>query len=401
MELVRRESKSKEIAEILRHEILSGRIRPGEKLAGELILAGRFGVGRQVIRSALKLLKEGNLIRSSQGCGVYVNDFIPENISLRRVRIGYFYWTRKDSPYPGGSFLEGYQTIIQDSREKNCDILLSFGNSVEALEEWMRDYQLDGLLLSGYVDDDLVRALNKAEILFLILGNYELSEPVNILEKEVFSSTKKALGVLMERYRFKRIAGIFDTMFGNGPKEVYAALRRVAEESGIPFDETLFFSDNDEKKSYSVMKYLLGKRSLGNDDLLYLTSHTFIGAARAVLEEKLSPEERPYLFLDTPKSQMPYMDLVNCFLYEENILAKHAVDAFLNLFYGRTHRPWRGKLEGATTVSWIQSHSGMRETGKSGRGKIRPDKGRPPVRNGSAGMARRKNGSAGRRGMEY
>ena len=159
MELVRRESKSKEIAEILRHEILSGRIRPGEKLAGELILAGRFGVGRQVIRSALKLLKEGNLIRSSQGCGVYVNDFIPENISLRRVRIGYFYWTRKDSPYPGGSFLEGYQTIIQDSREKNCDILLSFGNSVEALEEWMRDYQLDGLLLSGYVDDDLVRAL--------------------------------------------------------------------------------------------------------------------------------------------------------------------------------------------------------------------------------------------------
>ena len=149
------------------------------------------------------------------------------------------------------------------------------------------------------------------------------------------------------------------------------------------------------------MKYLLGKRSLGNDDLLYLTSHTFIGAARAVLEEKLSPEERPYLFLDTPKSQMPYMDLVNCFLYEENILAKHAVDAFLNLFYGRTHRPWRGKLEGATTVSWIQNHSGMRETGKSGRGKIRPDKGRPPVRNGSAGMARRKNGSAGRRGMEY
>ena len=102
-----------------------------------------------------------------------------------------------------------------------------------------------------------------------------MGTPVNILEKEVFSSTKKALGVLMERYRFKRIAGIFDTMFGNGPKEVYAALRRVAEESGIPFDETLFFSDNDEKKSYSVMKYLLGKRSLGNDDLLYLTSHTF------------------------------------------------------------------------------------------------------------------------------
>ena len=262
MELVRKESKSKEIAAILRHEILSGRIRPGEKLTGELILAERFGVGRQVIRSALKLLKEGNLLRSAQGCGVYVNDFIPANISLRRVRIGYFYWTRKDSPYPGGSFLGGYQTIIQDSREKNCDILLSFGNRMEALKEWMRDYQLDGLLLSGYVDDDLVRALNRAEILFLILGNYELSEPANILEKEVFSSTKKALGILMERYRFKRIAGIFDTMFGNGPKAIYAALRESAEECGIPFDETLFFSDSDEKKSYSVMKYLTDCYSL-------------------------------------------------------------------------------------------------------------------------------------------
>lgn len=72
----KRPSASQAVADYLVNVVLSGVIRPGEKLPPERLLAQNLGVSRSVLRSALKALMSMKLIRSTQGGGNYVNEII-------------------------------------------------------------------------------------------------------------------------------------------------------------------------------------------------------------------------------------------------------------------------------------------------------------------------------------
>lgn len=60
------------MAEDLGLEILNGSVRPGEKLATELVLCGRYGVSRTVAREALQALAAKGLIASRPRVGAVV-----------------------------------------------------------------------------------------------------------------------------------------------------------------------------------------------------------------------------------------------------------------------------------------------------------------------------------------
>jgi GntR family transcriptional regulator, transcriptional repressor for pyruvate dehydrogenase complex len=53
-------------------QIMSGRIKPGERLPTEPQLASRFGVSRTVVREAIARLRSEGVVRSKQGAGVFV-----------------------------------------------------------------------------------------------------------------------------------------------------------------------------------------------------------------------------------------------------------------------------------------------------------------------------------------
>lgn len=56
----------------LTDEIVSGRLRPGAKLASERELAATYGISRSVVREALRTLIDQRLVESRQGRGTYV-----------------------------------------------------------------------------------------------------------------------------------------------------------------------------------------------------------------------------------------------------------------------------------------------------------------------------------------
>ncbi len=60
------------VAETLEHEILSGKLKPGQQLPTEAELGARFKTSRTVIREAVKRLNAKDLVRTRRGSGSYV-----------------------------------------------------------------------------------------------------------------------------------------------------------------------------------------------------------------------------------------------------------------------------------------------------------------------------------------
>lgn len=63
-----------EVTRVLREEIASGILRPGDRLPTEQKLSARFGVSRAVIREGVSRLKYDGLVSSRQGLGAFVTE---------------------------------------------------------------------------------------------------------------------------------------------------------------------------------------------------------------------------------------------------------------------------------------------------------------------------------------
>lgn len=70
--LVKPKKISESIIDQIREEIVSGRLKPGDKLPTERELAEQIGVSRPPVREAIKQLIYGGFLESSQGSGTYV-----------------------------------------------------------------------------------------------------------------------------------------------------------------------------------------------------------------------------------------------------------------------------------------------------------------------------------------
>lgn len=63
----------RQIADAIRLDIVGGKLNAGDRLEGELALAGRFGVNRHTVRRALAALAEEGVVRAEHGRGTFVD----------------------------------------------------------------------------------------------------------------------------------------------------------------------------------------------------------------------------------------------------------------------------------------------------------------------------------------
>jgi GntR family transcriptional regulator len=61
-----------QLAAILRADIASGRIPPGRRIPSLVELEQEFGLARDTLRKAVKVLKDEGLVETVTGMGVYV-----------------------------------------------------------------------------------------------------------------------------------------------------------------------------------------------------------------------------------------------------------------------------------------------------------------------------------------
>lgn len=84
------------IASVLREQILSGQLSPGQRLPTQDALSELFEVSRVVARQALELLESEGLVSRGKGAGTFVREYEP---LVRRSALHY-------KPDPGAPFAE-------------------------------------------------------------------------------------------------------------------------------------------------------------------------------------------------------------------------------------------------------------------------------------------------------
>ena len=75
----------RQLADLLRDQIESGELGPGEPLPSELRLAQEYGISRTTVRQAIAQLRTEGLVTVDRPRGTFVR--VPEEVELRAYRL--------------------------------------------------------------------------------------------------------------------------------------------------------------------------------------------------------------------------------------------------------------------------------------------------------------------------
>lgn len=139
---------SEQVAARVRETILSGKLKPGERLPSERDLAQQFGVNRASVREAMKILEQYNLVRVHHGGGAEVADFWSEGglelLPFLLLVEGQFDRSLLENLLEVRRLFcremarlaaeRGDETLIADLRAVH-DAVLAAGNDVEAIQQ--------------------------------------------------------------------------------------------------------------------------------------------------------------------------------------------------------------------------------------------------------------------------
>lgn len=79
VESLKREPISVEVLNIIIDNILSGNLKPGDKLPTEIELAEQLGIGRNSVREAIKMLSSLGVVEIKRGMGTYIVESVPSS----------------------------------------------------------------------------------------------------------------------------------------------------------------------------------------------------------------------------------------------------------------------------------------------------------------------------------
>src|SRR5581483_2370929 len=123
---IERQRLSHQVADQVEEAIIGGRFKIGSRLPSEQALAGQFGVSRNVVREALKIVQERGLVQIVNGSGAYVAQ--PDSGATRDALGRYLRLVGTDSSfrslYEVRKILEGANARLAAERAGASDLEL-------------------------------------------------------------------------------------------------------------------------------------------------------------------------------------------------------------------------------------------------------------------------------------
>ncbi|MDO5136322.1 MAG: GntR family transcriptional regulator [Eubacteriales bacterium] len=244
------------LMEEIRGDILSGKIRPGERLPSENQLTARYALSRHTVRKALAMLEQEGYVEAFHGKGTFCSESVRSIRRSGNIAVVTTYIT--DYIFP--RLIQGMDNVLS---EKGYSIILkNTGNSRQKEARYLEDLlqkDIDGLIIEPSKSQlscrhrGLYQSLDKLRIPYVFIqGIYtEMQDRPHILMDDVKG------GYLVTRYLLelghKRIAGFFkaDDIQGIRRHKGYV---QALQEWGMAYDpDQVFWFHTEDRKSKPMM----------------------------------------------------------------------------------------------------------------------------------------------------
>ncbi|HIR13264.1 MAG TPA: GntR family transcriptional regulator [Candidatus Choladousia intestinavium] len=265
-----RSAKYLEAAAWIRERILSGQLRPGDRVESENELSGIFGLSRQTARHALETLVQQGMLERVRGSGTYVREGAGTHRKKERL---------SDTITIVSTYVDSYifprilQSMIKILEEAGFGVKVMLTNNqleterrllMRHLEEDSRDPLIVEPVMSGLPSPNVqyYRQIWEKGIPVLFFHSYypELSIP-HISMDDVKAGRAAAEYLISQGHR--EIGGIFKRDDGQGPRRYKGFLEAVCQ-AGIPIrEERICWFDTQELKDGLEKNPLILKRLSG------------------------------------------------------------------------------------------------------------------------------------------
>lgn len=278
----------------LRQQIVTGVIKPGEKLPSENQLAGAYQVSRHTVRKALSILENEGFVYALHGKGTFCSEALLHTKDSKTVAV---ITTYLDS-YIFTEVIQGIDKILTDA---GYSILLKNTRNSRKLEarylEELLEKDIDGLIIEPTKSQIFCRHLH----LYEKLDEYKIPY---VFIQGCFRQLREKPHVLLDdcgggyeitRYLIRQgcreIVGIFKADDAQG-QDRHKGYVKALQEAGIMYDPdkvVWFYTEDRTIHPYEQMRQMARQREQGFfDGVVCYNDQIAIEAIRALQEEGLS-----------------------------------------------------------------------------------------------------------------
>jgi len=235
----RRLPKYVQLAEKLRRDILDGKFKIGECVPSQERLVNQHKVALTTVRQAVEVLQNEGLLKSVHGKGIFVQDASAYEKSAKAAceyKIGFL--------FAGSSLNSHFNHLVQLDIQKythNSGINIVFDTyftgqqgEEQHITQWSEG--LNGVILMGYIDDNLLNILRKNVKHFVVIGGTICSneEGLSKITLDYKSAVLQAAG-FFAGFGHKHIVGVVctDTTLPVLCQEFDAGLKAASQEADV------------------------------------------------------------------------------------------------------------------------------------------------------------------------
>lgn len=252
-----------DLMEDLRKQIVSGKIKPGEKLPSENELSGTYQVSRQTVRKALQILQNEGYIYAEHGRGTFCSEMArrtgeTKNIAVVTTYLSDYIFPRVIQEIDKVLTENGYSILLKNTRN-------SRNMEAKCLEELLQK-GIDGLIIEPSKSQIFCKHINLYQTLdeyripyVFIQGSYaQLAEKPHILLDDCLG------GYLVTKYLISlghhHIIGIFKADDTQGQQR-HKGYVQALQEAGIAYDpdKVVWFYTEDRKTHPYEQMYHMAK----------------------------------------------------------------------------------------------------------------------------------------------
>ncbi len=283
-----------DLMEDLRKQILSGEIKPGDKLPSENLLSARYEVSRQTVRKALQILQNEGYIYAEHGRGTFCSEMMRHTGRSRNIAVVTTYL----SDYIFPRVIQGIDQVLT---ENGYSILLKNTKNSRSLEakclEELLKKDIDGLIIEPSKSQifcrhmHLYRMLDEYRIPYVFIqGSYARMED----KPHILLDDCKG-GYLVTKYLIelghRDIVGVFKADDAQGQQR-HKGYVKALQEAGIAYDPdkvVWFYTEDRKTHPYEKMRQMAACRAqLFFDAVVSYNDQIAIVVMRALNEAGLS-----------------------------------------------------------------------------------------------------------------